>query len=319
MKQKNFKEIYDEIYQSCGKEMEKIRKKTLRKSIILISLPLLTVLIISLLRNMIIRQLARSGDIENGAIKFLTKTSFIFPLIIVAILSCFIIIRKVTKKYKSLFKEKIINEIVDKSNSTFKYNPNSGVSSNEYAESEFDYGWDLYSSEDLIDGKLEDGSNLKMSQVHTQERHQTTDSDGHIKTTYVTTFLGLYGIIKLKTGTKADFMIKANSKFSKFNKNRIEMESGEFEKYYDVFSGSKNNEIRQNAMELLTPEVIEEFVRIRNLFKTSLNLRIHDSKIYFRIDVGDIFEAPTFKSSMDFDLLQNYFSIIDVPRIIESL
>ena len=109
-----------------------------------------------------------------------------------------------------------------------------------------------------------------------------------------------------------DYIIDYSSK-SDIVKKQLENEE------IDVFSGSKNNEIRQNAMELLTPEVIEEFVRIRNLFKTSLNLRIHDSKIYFRIDVGDIFEAPTFKSSMDFDLLQNYFSIIDVPRMIYEM
>ena len=69
----------------------------------------------------------------------------------------------------------------------------------------------MFYSEDLIEGILEDGSSLRMSQVHTQVEETTTDSDGHTTTSYVTTFLGLYGVITLKTATKADFMIKNNS------------------------------------------------------------------------------------------------------------
>ena len=34
MKQKNFKEIYDSIYNSCGTEMEALRKKCLKKNIL---------------------------------------------------------------------------------------------------------------------------------------------------------------------------------------------------------------------------------------------------------------------------------------------
>ncbi len=300
MKQRNFKEIYDKIYQNCGEIVEKKRKEALKKTIL--------------------------GFLVTGAIWALvivagiSRFAVLFILIFLATAIFLIIyIAKITKEYKRYFKENVINEIVKQSNPSFKYNANIGISSTDYARGEFDRGWDTYSSEDEIDGTLEDGSLLKMSQVHTQERHESVDSQGHTQTTYVTTFLGLYGMIKLKTPTRAQFAILNNSAFSKFNKNRIEMESAEFEKYYDVFSGSRDNGIRQNAMEILTPEAIEELVKIRNIFKTILNIKVDRDMIYFRIDVGDIFEPPTFKSSVNYNMLEKYFLIIDVPRMIYEL
>ena len=297
MKQKNFKEIYDNIYQNCGIEIEKKRKETLKKDILAFAIAVVVWVLI----------------LASG----LSRLIFVFIILfIITIIALSIAIVKINKQYKKMFKENVINEIVKQSNPSFVYSDNKGIRETEYSESKFDFGWDRYHSEDMIEGKLEDGSLLKMSQVHTEEEHETTDSDGHTSTTYVTTFMGLYGIIKLKTATNADFSIINNSKLSKFNKNRIEMESTEFEKYYDVFSGSKDSGIRQNAMEILTPDAIESLVKIRNLFEQSINIRVYKDKIYFRIGVGDIFEAPTFKSSVNFEMLQKYFLIIDVPRMV---
>ena len=298
MKQKNFKEIYDVIYANVGNLIEEKRKTALRKN-------LLTILIAIIIWAIIIM---------NSNSRYLPVFGF---GIVITIMILIFVVYKINKDYKKTYKERVISEIVKQSNPSFKYFYDKGMSSKEYAESNFDFGWDRYNTEDLIEGTLEDGSTLRMAQVHTEEEHRSTDAQGHTTTTYVTTFLGLYGIIGLKTATRAEFVIKDNSKLAKFNKNRIEMESAEFEKYYDVYSGrSKDTEVRQNAMEILTPEAIEEFVKIRNMFKKSLNVRVSGDKIYFRIYVGDIFEPPTFKSSVNFDMLQKYFLIIDVPRMI---
>ena len=89
------------------------------------------------------------------------------------------------------------------------------------------------------------------------------------------------------------------------------MESYEFEKYYDVFSKD-----RQGAMELLSNTSIEILNQIRKDFKKAVNIIVNDKYIFFRIECGDIFEPPTFKSSMDFNLLHKYFNIIDLPRVI---
>jgi len=301
MKQKNFKEIYDKIYANVGQEMEAKRKAVLRKDILAFVIALAVWILI----------------IKNG---LLVYSQVLVIGMILTIIALAFVLQKINKDYKRSYKDGIIWEIVKLSNPRLSYSDIEGISSRDYAESGFDFGWDRYHTEDLISGTLEDGSLLKMAQVHTEEERTTRDSDGHTSTTYVTTFLGLYGIIQLKMATRADFMIKNNSKFAKFNKNRIEMESAEFEKYYDVYSNQlKSSEIRQNAMEILTPETIEEFVKIRNLFKRPINVRVSGNKIYFRIEVGDIFEPPTFRSSLNFDMLQKYFLIIDVPRMLYEI
>lgn len=344
MKQKNFKEIYDSIYASFGQALESKRKTVLGKKI--------TAFIIGVCLSVVIFILFVNSP-------YIPLIGIIIVLIIIIIIFA---LNKINKDYILFYKEKAIKEIVKQSNPNLTYCYDKGISSNEYAESKFDFGWDRYHTEDLIEGTLEDGSTLRMAQVHTEEEHTSTDSDGHTTTTYVTTFLGLYGIIGLKTATRADFMIKENSKFAKFNKNRIEMESAEFEKYYDVYTNNITNDItninetiilspdeidkviskdmkkintkyldklfkehaknkdntsdRQNAMEILTPEAIEEFVKIRNIFKKPINVRVSGDMIYFRIAVGDIFEPPTFKSSINFDMLRKYFLMIDVPRML---
>lgn len=301
MKQKNFKEIYETIYANVGQIMEAKRKSVLRKRI-------LTYLIVVFIWVLILKY-------WRSSLGELLEVGLVLTILIMILVN-----RAISKNYKRDFKGQIINEIVKQSNSSFKYNYNSGIESNIYASSGFDHGWDRYFTEDSIEGTMEDGATLKMAQVHTQVEHRSTDSDGHTTTSYVTTFLGLFGVINLNISTPADFMIKGNSKLAKFNKNRIAMESAEFEKYYDVYSRfNQTGGQRQSTMEVLTPETIEEFVKIRNMFKRSINVRVYLNKIYFRIEVGDIFEPPTFKSTVNFDMLYKYFLIIDVPRMLYEM
>ena len=301
MKQTNFKEIYDEIYENIGQEVEKKRKNFLFKSLLFLIIDAVIIFIV-------FKSFSRD----------LYSLMIVLSLVILFIaISWLIILRKISKDYTTFYKEKIIYEIAKKSNPTLKYFYKMGIPSTQYAESHFDNRWDIYNTEDLIEGQLEDGSTLKMGQVHTEREYTSKDSDGRTTRSYETTFFGLYGIITLKALTDADFMIRDNSKLAKFNKNRIEMESAEFEKYYDVYSkfNSQGGQ-RQSAMEILTPETIEEFVKIRNMFKKTLNVRVYGNKIYFRIWVKDIFEPPTFRSSLNFDMLYRYFLIIDVPRML---
>lgn len=300
MKQKSFEEIYNSINLNVGDNIEKLRKSALRKKYLAFVVVVLLWVAILL-----------SGFTKYVAFLIF---SFIFSIIIFL----YIIIR-FNKEYRKNYKEQVINEIVKQSSPNLFYEYSAGISQLEYAESNFEFGWDKYNSEDKIEGELEDGVMLKMAQVHTEDIQTTTDSNGNTTNTYITKFFGLFGIITLKTSTEVDFMITNNSKFAKFSKNRMEMESAEFEKIYDVYVGigkDKNNASRQNVMEILTPETIENLVYIRNLFKTAINVRVFKNKIYFRVELGDIFEPPTFKKSINFETLKRYFLIVDMPRML---
>ena len=242
-----------------------------------------------------------------------TQSSPIFKMILMMIVLVlgFVLSNLVTKNYAREFKNKAIRILVEDQNKTYKYSPVRGLTSAEYNRSRFDTSWDHFYSEDYVSGTLGENVKFEMSQVHTEEERETTDSDGNTTTHNVTTFLGLYGIIELPVYAKGEIMIVGNSVFRKFNAARIEMESSEFEKTYDVLA-----EDRLWAMQIINANVIEEFVEMKNFFKKTIQLKVERNKIYFRLDCGDLFEPPKFKSSLNFDVLYKYFRIIDIPNIL---
>ena len=156
MKQRNFKEIYDVIYANVGQIMEVKRKAVLTKNILAFVIALaIWVFVIS------------TGFLLYPAVLGFGSIITIFIL--------YFVLHKINKDYKKSYKERIICEIVKQSNPNLSYSYADGISSREYAESRFDSGWDRYYTEDLITGILEDGSTLKMAQVHTQEEHTSTE------------------------------------------------------------------------------------------------------------------------------------------------
>ena len=49
-----------------------------------------------------------------------------------------------------------------------------------------------------------------------------------------------------------------------------------------------------------------------NMGKT-IQIRIKNGKLFFNVYLGEIFEPPKLKNSIDYDVLYKYFKIIDQP------
>lgn len=295
MKKANFSDMFNKIHANHGKELEKLRKDALTKQIIIIA-------IVIIMEIFIIKTIGTSaGDVS-------IITLLLMMLIPVAGI---LLANSASRTYVKNYKNKAINVLVRNYDSSFKYEPSAGISSMDYNMSNFDRSWDKYFSEDYVEGSLDESTKFKMSQVHTKEIREYRDSDGHYRREEVTTFLGLYGIIKLPVSSNGKIDITPNSNFRKFSEKRVEMESSEFEKHYDVLAQD-----RLWAMQIINSESIENLVEIRNNFKKAIQIRIVDNKMYFRLSCGDLFEPPKFRSSLNFDLLLKYFRIIDIPRMI---
>lgn len=291
MKKANFSEIYNDICSKYGNTLENERKKLLIGELIIFGL-----LIFGFILCLIFK------------IEFLI---FYLAFLVISISLGAFIFNGIAKKYIANFKTTVIKELIKRTNPNFSYFPKKGLMSKEYKCSGFEKHWDNFYSEDYIEGTIENNTLVRMSQVKTEEEQTSVDSNGNITRATIVNFLGLYGIIELPISTTKYVNIFSNLAFSKFQKNRVDMESYEFEKYYDVFSKD-----RQGAMELLSNTSIEILNQIRKDFKKVVNIIVNDKYIFFRIECGDIFEPPTFKSSMDFNLLHKYFNIIDLPRAI---
>lgn len=284
---KSFNEIYQEIYKENNEELENLRKSRAKKSIILTGISIIGVCLI---------------------IKIFVKYTsiFILPWILVLGLMFAIIISALNKgKYTPIFKEKVIAPFIKNIDENLQYYPKKGISSSIYRDGEFE-GYDSYSSEDAIEGILDGKYALRMAEVHTQE--ESTDSDGNTHT--YTVFHGIFGNIECSKniGTKLKIHSDKGILGNIFKgKQRVEMDSGEFEKYFDVYGENKII-----AMQILTSDVMAMMIEFREESKIKYELTIKNDQIYIRFHTGEVFEPQLlFKSALDYDMLKKYYDIID--------
>ena len=103
-------------------------------------------------------------------------------------------------------------------------------------------------------------------------------------------------------------------------KNKIEMDSHEFEERFEVFS---NNGVK--AMQILTADIMQDLINLYD--KTNFDFAIINNKLYFKINTPELFELDTFRlirisngSEADrlkmnlksnYDIVDNAFSIIN--------
>lgn len=290
MNKVNFSKVFGEIYTKHGAEIENLRKEALLKTIIIIAAAVF----------IFYYMLGPLG-------LFYKMGEFLIFFIVFALIIVMSLVKHVNKDYIATFKIAAIKRMIDAQDSSYTYSPMEGVTTTEYNQSSFDRTWDNFYSEDGIQGNLNNMVKFRMSQVKTEEEH--TDSKGRRSTTV--TFLGLYGIISLPEVADGILDIMGESKFRKFSKNRINLDSAEFEKYYDVMSDNK-----VWALQILNSEALESLIEMRNHFKKPISIRILRNHIYFRIPCGDIFEPAKLKNTVSFDILYKYYRLIDIPRAI---
>ena len=274
---KNFNEIYEEIYRECLEPLEKLRKKS-RNTIIYSTLISLTIGII---------------------LAIITKSIAMISLAIV--ISFFIeIFSKSNAKYRTMFKEDIIKKFVKSYSENLEFYPTRGIPKATYNLAKFEY-YDRYRSEDLITGILEGGYAINMAEVKTET--ESRDSDGD--TTTYTVFHGLFAEIELNKKVNSCVKIRKNA-ISLFNKERIEMDSGEFEKKFNVYSTDKII-----AMQLLTSDIMQMLLDFKEENKLVPEITIEGNKFYIRFETGGVFEAKLMKKALDYDMLKKYYDIIN--------
>lgn len=269
-------------------------------------------------KNPIIDTLHRRKLISAGAIfvilflalLFFKHISNYYIITIFAIAEIFAVILYIviSTKYRTLYKQTVISNLVKAYCSDLQFDSKRGVSSFEYNRADFRDYYDRFHSEDLIYGNIDDEFYIKMSEVKTEKKETTTDSNGKKKTYYVTIFQGIYGFIDIKSKIIPYFEISSNRFFSKYDKLRIEVDSAEFEKNYDLYAEDK---IR--TMEIFTADLIEDFNKFKQNLKIPIQVKIKNGTLYFRLRMNNSFEAPILGKAFDFDSMYHNFKLIDEP------
>lgn len=304
---KSFNEVYEQVHKESFEELEILRKKAKRKlfrSLLIIGIVIVFVVFFF--------KKANSDYFMSGR-----QTIFLFYFSAVIVMISIIVITAISKtKYKPTFKEKVIGPFIKNIDKNLQYKPNEGISSVIYRMGEFE-GYDNYYTEDLIIGKLDEKYNFQMAEVRTEE--ESTDSDGDTHT--YTVFHGLFGNVECAKNIETTFKVRSDKgvlgKMFK-GKTKVEMDSQEFEKYFDVYGDNKII-----VMQILTSEVMSTMIDFIQQSKIKYELTINKDQMYIRFHTGGVFEPSLFKNSLDYSMLKKYYDILDfvfkVTREINSV
>lgn len=291
MEKKNFDEeferIYQEIYNNCNEKLNEVRKKNNKF--------VLVVLMIGIFANIITYFVVEMKSIVT---------------VTIAATGCLILLLIINGReiYKKFYKTNVIQELVKAYNPKLYYDSKMGVSKYDYTASNFDNNFNEFYSEDQIYGTLEDGTKLRIAEVATAVVQKVKDADGNVKENRTETYRGMYGSIRLPYNITSSIYIANDSIIKRYSNDRVEVDSAEFEKYYDCMTKDK-----VMALRILTSDLIEKFNEIRRDSKYGFELKIEDSMVFFRYKCGQIFEPPTFSVGLDKSLIRKYYRYVFYP------
>ena len=125
------------------------------------------------------------------------------------------------------------------------------------------------------------------------------------KTRKITKFHGLFAKIVMDKSINSELRIMKNGEI--LSKNRLKMDSSEFEKHFDV---QATNQII--GMQLLTADVMEELIAFENKTNIEYDITIINNNLYLRFHCGSMFEAEnTKKEALDKSAIQKYFYMLN--------
>jgi hypothetical protein len=235
---------------------------------------------------------------------------------------------KTKSAYVVHFKQTVIAGMVKSIGDQLDYSPQSFITVNEYHEGDlFLQRIDSYSGGDLIDGKF-GATTIKFSELHHQEKRETTDSRGNRRTYWVTIFKGIFFIADFNKNFNGNTYVMPDSGFDflgigkildKWFEGRgqaIQLENPTFEKYFKVF-GSDQVEARY----ILSPSVMERLVEFREKANERIFISFIHSKVFIAIPVSkNFFEPNEFSSGVKEDYLKEYFYYLTlVTGIVDDL
>ncbi len=311
MKRK-FTDIYNEIYKDYL-SMEQLRKNRNIMAIINVITFLIVVVLIGVFLFNYTNYIKASynyhdyNSFDMGRQQLLKKNGICFILLFIVL---FVRIKLSTKtfdtkiEYKDTYKQKIIKPLIESYNGKLKYQPLGGDIKSLYNLGRFE-PYDIFFSEDYIYGEK-----IKMSEVRTVEEY--IDENG-IKQKRIL-FFGLFSIYEAsKFLSKPIEIVFDRGLDNQIISDKVLMDSGEFEKYFDVYGAEKIE-----VMQLLTSDVLEVLIKVRRILKCNFEIKLIGNKILIRYHTGDIFEADEVGVPLTIQQLKDAYDLIDNTIILSE-
>lgn len=285
-----FEKLYDTLYNNFIYKLEYLRKKV--KFMLVLKLCALFAFLL----------------LEAYEDSAFSETVF-YPIIaLIAFIIFFLPFNsKDDKAYTSMYKKNIISEFIKLLNNNLSYTPeiiDSSSIEKDYSNASFDtLEYNNFFADDYLEGFLDDSTFLNLSDL----RIEHTYYNGSEKKT-VTRFSGIFAYTNC-TKDIGTFIKISLDKLNSINKSdqdyRVELDNSEFEKHFEVYSENKIFAVR-----LLTADIMQNLMEFYNKFNINFEIVFSMNNIYLRFFTGSMFEPKIFGSSMDKQLLYEYYCIL---------
>ena len=233
-------------------------------------------------------------------IYYVYKGSLIsFAMFLLMILSL-IILMYIQNEYKRIFRRKVLRNVIVSYNPTLEYFPENGFGKGEYDNCRFYEDCDILFSDDTI---VEKEGSFRYADINAQ--CETEDSDGHSH--YSTVYTGSLARLDIENTNCEIYLGKVKKDiFSKTYKS-IKFENEEFNK---MFSAYTNNELV--AYKLLTPDIMEQFIELKQKTYGKIDVRILNDKLYIRFQSGDSFSPELLNKKLEIDNVISSLAVLQV-------
>lgn len=299
---KTFDEIYEELQNADNKELNEAWNKLKKNK----NKANKASAIICLIINALILMVFYNAKIE-------IKSLFIFmPIIMfIIIINLFAVIivnliftGKDKNKYSNIYKKVVIKKLINNFYDNLEYFPQKEMPEYIYEEGKYDEYYDTYSSEDYFEACINNKYSIQMAEVVTEEEQEYEDSEGETQTRVITKFHGLFAKIDMYKSINSQLKIMRDGEILK--KDRLEMDSSEFEKYFDV--KTSNNIV---GMQLLTADVMQELIDFLQKEEIDFDIYINNNYLYLRFHLEDMFEVGKIKNGpIEEKTLEKYYNIL---------
>ena len=245
-------------------------------------------------------------EVEEFKITFLMMFSIWF-IVVDSIIYFFIhsIFGKQQKEYLKKYKDIIIGTIIRNFYTNLEYFSSKAMPKYIYEEAKYNEYYNRYGSEDYFEANLDSTTSIQMAEVITKKVTTRRNSRGRSTTTTTIIFHGLFAKLVIDKSINSELKIMRNGKF--FGDNRLQMDSSEFEKYFDV---QASNKIK--GMQLLTADVMAELIDFQNKTNMKYDIVIKNNNIYLRFHSGSMFEPKNINNgAIDKDSIEKYFYMLN--------
>lgn len=231
-------------------------------------------------------------------VSILLKSFFaLFFIIVVGLIVTILISVKSTRNFTLAFKETFVLKSLNSVFTDLVYEPEKGLDESIIRNTGMMNMGDVYSSNDFISGKYKN-INVIQADVHIEEEHETTDSDGDTTTTLVTIFKGRWMIFDFNKFFKANIQVCqkgfGNSILSnwgeKIKYKKVMMEDQAFNNSFRIYAQDEHE-----AFYILTPSLMEKIKKLTGDISGKLLFCFIDSKLHIGIQNNkDSFEHSIF-------------------------